>query len=287
MLDGGYYHVYHSLKEMGHDVYLYDTVNPDNKDFSQIVETFKPDVIWACLTGDFNIAPYEPLREIRKETESGRTRTFNWFCDDTWRFDTFSSKVCNYFLCCSTPEPSFIDKYKESGYNNIVLGNWHINETFLKRRDFDEKDVDVSFIGNLTPQRKSFFHNSSIDIKNYFNLSSDEFFNAHARTKIGINLSRNDNDPFKGTQMKQRVFEIAASNGLVVTEYHNGIEEFFDIDKEIITFKTQDEFEKKVNFLLKNDKIAKKIANNGYNRFAKEHESKIRIQKILKTIVEF
>ena len=84
--------------------------------------------------------------------------------------------------------------------------------------------------------------------------------------------------------MKQRMFEIPAGGGLLMTEYHYGIEQFFEIDKEIITFKTYDELHKKTNFLLRKPKILEKIATNGYKRFLKEHDSKIRLQKILQEI---
>jgi len=285
-LDGGYYHFFSALEELGHDVYFYDTVKPDEVSYSKVIESFKPDVIWSCLTGDANIAPYEPTREIKRETKRGRIKTFNWFCDDTWRFETFSKKVCNFFTCCSTPEPLYLEKYKQIGYDNILLGNWHINNKYIKRVDFEQKDIDISFIGNMTKQRKNFFDNVDIEVSNFFGLTNEQLFNTHGRTKIGINLSRNDNDPLRKTQMKQRIFEIAASGGLVVTEYHKGIEEFFTIDKEIITFETVDEFNKKVIFLLKNPKLTEKIANNGYKRFCKEHESKIRLSKILTKIVE-
>ena len=51
-LDLGYWNVYLPLCQLGHEVYLYDTIAPHNKDFSQVVETFKPDLIWCCMTGN-------------------------------------------------------------------------------------------------------------------------------------------------------------------------------------------------------------------------------------------
>ena len=110
--DSGYWYVYMPLKQLGHEVYWYDTVNPDEKDYSKIIEQFKPDLIFCCVTNDRSIAPHEPWDEITQETKSGRTKTFNWFCDDTWRFDDFSSAACQCFNVCSTPDPRYIEKYK-------------------------------------------------------------------------------------------------------------------------------------------------------------------------------
>jgi spore maturation protein CgeB len=101
-----------------------------------------------------------------------------------------------------------------------------------------------------------------------------------------LNLSVNDNDPEGGTQMKQRIFEIIAGGGTLLTQYHKGIENFFEIDKEIVTFETMEEFNKKAKFLSKNERITKSIAKNGYQRLLDEHDSKIRLSKLLKQIEE-
>ena len=280
----GHWYLEAPLQQLGHDIFWYDTVNPEDKGFSKIIEKFKPDLIYCCFTGDRSIAPYEPWQEVLKETQTGRTKTFNFFCDDTWRFDRFSSKVCHYFNACSTPEPAYLKKYKELGYSNIILGTWHANSEFYKRKKFEQKNIDLSFIGNITPSRKAFFEHITTPIENIFGVSNEELFDAHTRSKIGINLSINDNDPQRKTQMKQRMFEIPAGAGLLLTEYHEDIQRFFEIDKEIITFKTIDEFKKKCEFLLNNPKLVKKIADNGYKRFIRDHDSKIRLQEIIKEI---
>jgi spore maturation protein CgeB len=284
MPDMGYWYLYHPLVEMGHEVRWYDTVAPEETDYNKVIEQFKPDLIFCCMTGDFSIAPYEPWRTITNETQSGRTKTFNWFCDDTWRFDSFSNIACRSFNICSTPEPDYLDKYRSIGYNNIILGAWHANSSFYPKIDFKDKDLDISFVGNLTPSRKLFFDSAEISIENIFGVSNEELFSIYARSKIGINLSTNGNDPWKKTQMKQRMFEIPAAHSLLVTEHHDAIQYFYQIDKEIITFRTIDEFKKKCEFLFKNPTVVKKIAENGYKRFMREHDSKVRLKEVLKEI---
>ena len=283
--DTGHWYVYSPLIELGHEVYWYDTVDPVERDYNKVIEQFKPDLIFCCMTGDRAITPWEPWENIKGETESGRTKTFNWFCDDTWRFDNFSSKVCHYFNVCSTPEPLYLERFKVAGYDNILLGNWHANSDFYPETKFSEKEIDLSFIGYLTPNRKSFFDRCELPIRNLYGLSNEEMFSAHAQSKMGLNLSRNDNDPLKGTQMKQRMFEVPAGGGLLVTEHHEGIEQFFEIDKEIITFKTSYELSKKVDFLLNKPRVLEKLALNGRKRFLAEHESKLRLGEVLRGIM--
>jgi hypothetical protein len=88
--DIGYYNFYIPLLEMGHEVYFYDTINPTEKDFNKVVNAFQPNFIFCCICGDKNVAPFEPLEQIKEITKKGNIKTFNWFCDDTWRFDSFS-----------------------------------------------------------------------------------------------------------------------------------------------------------------------------------------------------
>jgi spore maturation protein CgeB len=284
MPDSGYWYIYLPLRELGHEVVWYDTVAPEEKDYGKIIDLFKPDLIFCCLTNDREITPHEPWELIERETKMGRTKTFNWFCDDTWRFDNFSSRVCHMFTACSTPEPSYIEKYKNIGYNNILLATWHANSNFYPKVDFKDKDIDLSFIGYPTPGRKKFFEACDLPIDNAFGLSQDEMFSVYSRAKMGLNLCQNDNDREEKTQMKQRMFEIPAGAGALITEYHEGIEEFFEVDREIITFKTMEELTDKANFFLKNPAPLEKVANNGHKRFLAEHDSKVRLAKLLKQI---
>jgi len=283
----GYWYVYEPLMRLGHEVLWYDTVNPEVKDFNKVIQSYKPDLIFCCLTGDRNIAPYEPWSQISEETSTGRTKTFNWFCDDTWRYESFSSKACKNFTVCSTPEPNYIKKYKTNGYNNIILANWHSNSSFYPKIQFDNKDIDVCFLGNPTLSRKLFIDSSPVEITNVFGVPTEKVFETHSRSKIGINFSVNDNDPLRKTQMKQRMFEVPAGAGLLMTEYHEGIEQFYEIDKEIVTFENQDEFQKKIKFLANNPKITQSIAKNGHARFLKQHDSATRLDEVITKIKEF
>jgi len=287
-IDGGYWSFYLPLQSLGHQVYFYDTVNPIQKDFSKVVETFKPDLIFCCMTGDPSLTPYEPWEEIREETESGRTKTFNWFCDDTWRFAKFSSKACKFFTASSTPEKDFLDEYRKIGYNNIMLGMWHTNIDLYP--SISDKRYDMSFIGNKNNQRnmmENLFKQNNLNVEFFSGLSHEDMLIAHSRSKIGLNFSMNTNSTPPRTQMKARMFEVPAARTLLLTEHHDGIEEYFEVNKEIITFKSEYEMLEKFKEIIKHESLVKEISKNGYNRFIKEHESKIRLSKVLDQIKKF
>jgi spore maturation protein CgeB len=283
-IDGGYWYVYLPLQKLGHEVYLYDTVNPAEKNFKKVVDNFKPDLIFCCFTGDKNITPYEPWEDIARETQSGRTKTFNWYCDDQWRFDNFSRVTCWNFNCVSTPDPNYISEYKKIGYSNILEGIWHANADLYPLIQFDKKDIPLSFMGAVTPSRQTFFNLCDLPIQTASNLTHDQMMSFFSRSQIGINLSKNDNDVLKKTQIKQRIFEITAGQSMLFTEYHKGIEKYYTVDREIVTFQTIEECRLKGEFLLKNPQIVKRIAEAGYVRFCREHESSKRLSKLLNEI---
>jgi len=287
IIDATYWSLYIPLLSMGHQVYFYDTVNPIEKDYLKVIDGFKPDIIFACLTGDPAITPFEPIDEIEGETKSGRTKTFNWFCDDGWRFDNFSSKICWKFSCCSTPEAEFIPRYKEIGYDNIMLGIWHANLDLFPT--ISRKAVDVGFCGYFNQQRTQMFElmrGSGINAIAKYGISYEDMLTFHSLSKIGINFSLGENGRVSKTQLKQRVFEITAAKSLLLTGYHEGIEEFFEIDKEIVVFQSPEEMVSKIKFLLAHDDILNKISAAGHSRFVEEHESKKRLGKILDKIVD-
>ena len=56
-IDGGYWNFYLPLLEMGHEVYFYDTIKGDAQDFSTVVDSFRPELIFCCMTGDPKLTP--------------------------------------------------------------------------------------------------------------------------------------------------------------------------------------------------------------------------------------
>jgi len=281
-IDSGYWNFYIPLLELGHSVYFYDTVNPIEKNFNKIVDSFKPDLIFSIICGDKLVTPYEPLQEIKQITSKGDIKTFNWFCDDTWRFDNFSKNVCNYFTACSTPEKYCIDKYKQIGYKNILFGQWHVNENYMTTPI--GKQFEVGFCGGLTNERIRILNSIRAKVSVFSGCCYESMFELYSLSKIGFNMTVNYNDPEKKRQMKQRLFEIPCAGSLMVTENVQNLEEFFNPDDEIITYETIEEACDKIKFYLNNETEREFIAYKGQQRFAKEHTSKNRLAKLIQEI---
>ena len=279
--DIGYYNFYIPLLEMGHEVYFYDTVNPTEKDFNKVVNTFQPNFIFCCICGNKNVAPFEPLDEIKEITRKGNIKTFNWFCDDTWRFDSFSKYVCHYFTACSTPEYSFLNKFIQNGYKNIILGQWHCNEDLY----FDNsKKYNIGFCGGMNQTRLNFLKQLNKQITYFYGCSYEDMISLYSSCKISLNLTINDNDVLKKRQMKLRIFETTCSNSLLLTENVENLKMYYEPNKEIVCFENIEECSKLIDYYLNNQSEASRISQNGRNRFLKEHTSKIRLKNIIDQI---
>ena len=290
-IDLGFWNVYVPLMSLGHEVILYDTINPVDADFDGILESFKPDLIWCCMTGNRSLAPFEPWDSVARETETGRTKTFNWFCDDTWRFDKWSSKACQAFNVCSTPEPGYIEKYKEAGYDNIILGAWHASTEICPIPPQGvQKSIPISFCGAPNVHRQQMmFHlrENGIDPVYFYGCSTEDMMLTHGASLVGLNFSRNMTDGGTAkTQMKARMFEIPAAMTMLLTEYTKDLEQFFDIGTEIVCFHDSVSLLEKAKYYISNPEEANKIAVAGHRRLLKEHESRVRLANVLKQIEE-
>ncbi|MEM6642258.1 MAG: glycosyltransferase, partial [Bacteroidota bacterium] len=113
-----------------------------------------------------------------------------------------------------------------------------------------------------------------------------ELYSQFALTYTSIDLK--DTFSLKNPLQKihLRVFETAACGGLQITHRTDEIEDYFEEDKEIILFDSQEELLEKVNFYLENASSAKKIKKAARERITKQHTWKHRFDKLLTKILK-
>ncbi|MBI5530084.1 MAG: glycosyltransferase [Candidatus Doudnabacteria bacterium] len=93
-----------------------------NNQLIRRVEVEKPDLLFCFLFTD----------EIKKETishitKNTKTKTFNWFGDDHWRFPIFSRFWAPLFTLVSTTDGQAYRKYLAAGIKNIIKTQWAAN----------------------------------------------------------------------------------------------------------------------------------------------------------------
>lgn len=131
---------------------------------------------------------------------------------------------------------------------------------------------------------KYIFKNIFFSFFNIFNKNRREYFN-------DIKSSLNDLRSYllskkTSEQIKARNFEIPGFGGFQLSQYSLGLEDFYDIGKEIALFNNSQELVKQCKFYLENETLRKQICFNGYMR-TEQHTYDKRIKTIFDKIREW
>jgi len=272
-----------------YDDYLENTIPLQDK-IKNLAEEIKPDLIFFCLfSNQFEIETLEYLKS--------KYVTINWFGDDQWRFDEFSSKYARHFSYCITTDKYAIPKYRKLGQDKVIYSQWAAIQTHQVPK-FEQYQNDVVFIGAFHPYRKWFIDclkKSSIDVKVYGNgwpngsVSAEKMNDIYVSAKINLNIGNSTSldiryllsgirpfinsirSPKNISQIKARNFEIPFFNGFQLTDYVPSIENYFDLGREIVCYKDVDEAVLLVKYYLENVDERESIKKAAHERAFKEH----------------
>ena len=108
------------------------------------VETTKPDLLFCFLFTDQ--LKIETIEHITKNT---KTKTFNWFADDHWRFPIYSRYWAPAFTMVSTTDSKAMEKYRALGINNVIKTQWAANLAVYKPQDAEKNhgQYQITFVG--------------------------------------------------------------------------------------------------------------------------------------------
>ena len=205
---------------------------------------------------------------------------------------------------------------RQIGINSMPYWGWWNPEDY-QNLDNIEKNLDVSFMGQVLDKtgRQSFINyllENRINIETFGLgsknglISEKEKVKLYKRTKINLNLSGvTEKTRLTGKfgihrrskQFKINLFEIAFCGGFVLSEYVPGIENLFEIGKEIDVFSDKHELLEKVKYYLEHEEERENIARKGREKVYKERKfdvkhaapelistiSELRIKKIYKS----
>ena len=298
---------YNNFVDLGYEVisvWYDERYNDLQQEIIQKAHEIKPDMIFFILQA--NQIEKSTLQKLKDDGHF----LVNWFGDDQWRFDDFSSEYANYFDACMTTDKFSVEKYKSIGQNNIIRSQWASLESNVKYKN-NEYKYDVSFIGGANPFRKWFVKElAKREIKvdcfgsgwENGRVSYEEMEEIFATSKINLNISnstqydiryllsnpRNILNTLRSTknksQTKARIFEILVQGGFELTEYVPSLEDYFDIGKEIACYRDIDEAELLIKYYLTHEDERENIKLAGVQRARNEHTFKNRIVEFMKEI---
>tara|TARA_Y100000590_G_scaffold274281_1_gene307977 strand:+ start:19919 stop:22054 length:2136 start_codon:yes stop_codon:yes gene_type:complete len=188
----------------------------------------------------------------------------------------FVSSYNNYFYIPNPCDPSFetLNNFNKQCPMDVFYALSHgVHRGVLKRGKHDDRESFVRKLINITP-------NVKFDVYGLNKIQpiwADNYFKSISNSKMGLNLSRGK--PIK-YYSSDRITQIIG-NGLL-TFVDEGIQyrDFFD-DDEMIFYKNINDLSEKIQKYCVEDKLRKKIAKNGKEKYIKYFNSELVSRYIL------
>lgn len=320
-----HYNFFSSLHHTGHDILYFDFMSllqthgrsGMSRRLVEVVDSERPDLLFSCLFTD----QFE-RDSIRAISQRGRTVTLNWFCDDHWRFESFSRHWAPCFHWVVTTARSAVPKYQAIGYPNTLKSQWGCNH-FIYRDLGLAPSYDVTFVGQPHGSRRAVvdeIRRAGIDVRTWGmgwesgRIDHEEMIRVFNQSRINLNLAnasvteaprggRLDRlrrllsrgvrlvDPDSGRrvpsaleQIKGRNFEIPGCGGFVLSGHADDLETYYALEKEVTVSRTTEELIAKLRYYLDQDDERAVIARAGYERTIREHTYAHRFHEIFTRI---
>lgn len=233
----------------------------------------------------------DPRHEVFSEIgQSGETVTLHWFCDDHWRWENYSRFVAPHFHFVTTTAADALPKYAGIGLaDRVIQTQWACNHELYTPAEAPQ-DIDISFVGMPHGDRVAFLNGLAerglgVEAFGYGwqgrpRLPFHQMVRLFSRSKINLNLS--NASMMTGQQIKGRNFEIPGAGGFLLSGQADGLDEYFEDGREIVTFSDVDDLAGKARFYLAHDTERVRIAKNGYERTLAEHTWHHRFDQIFR-----
>jgi len=284
-----------ALEGAGHEVHPFDFMTrfqevgraAMNAELARFVRQVEPDLTMFVLFKD-EIQP----ETIRRLTDDGFV-TFNWFCDDHWRFDNFSRHYAPAFSLVATTHPESVPRYHASGYDSVVLSQWACNHYAYDRRGL-EPTHDVTFVGQRYGDRPKIIraiHKAGFDVRCWGfgwddgRIDNEEMVRVFETSRINLNLSNSwTGRPWRRRpavgQIKARMFEVPGSGGFLLSEAVPHLARYFEVGSELETFGDTGELIERIGYWLDHEDERARAAERGYARVRAEHTYDHRFEDI-------
>ena len=263
--------------------YAESGVSRINNEIIDLVRAERPKyVMWPTMS-------YEILESTFQTIRKEGAFVIGWFFDDVCRFDDYSRWWVPYLDYVLTNDKESVRKYQELGATATHLSSGTSNPEVFKRLEV-QKRYDVSFVGSKIADRESLVNElraNDIQVQTFGRgwssgyVSFDEMVNIYNATKISLCFVKSY---CTRPQMKNKIFDICMCGGFLLCEYIPVIEEFFEVDKEIVCFRDIEEATAKIRYYLNHEAEREAIAQAGWERVQRDHDQVIVLLRIFEEI---
>ena len=297
-LNNGFIRLNHSVLEFSdRDIVSYyrrvndlDGSKKLNKKFIEVISNYLPDLI---VFGHADLISRETIKFIKKLFPN--IRLCQWFLDrmdSKWKINLkrFKHKydLMDANFCTSDPKNIKIEKNRPTYYlpnpvdesfeklknyeneyleNDVFFAMSHgVHRGVLKKGKFDEREIFIEKLRKLTPNIKYDLYG----MNNRQPVWADNFINKISKSKMGINLSQGNAVKYYSSD---RFAQLIGNGLLVFVDSKTKLNNFLN-NNEIVTYKSINDLAKKIIKYNKNDKLRKKIAKKGREKYHKYFNSK-------------
>ncbi len=245
-----------ALRRLGHEVIFFESMDRDTyADFCElnhallsVVEQERPDVLFAVVfTFEIWLETWKLIRE------SGIAATVTWATDDNWKYTQSSRFYAPYVHACATTYPRIYERYREDGINHVLLTQWAANASRLRApRPAVECRYQVSFVGTAHEKRKQWIedlHVRGIEVDCFGYgwpngpIPAEDISEIVRDSVISLNFSDagmvwDGLLPTRENQLKARTFEVPGAGGFLLTEWAEGMNEYYAPEQRSSSFET-------------------------------------------------
>jgi spore maturation protein CgeB len=125
----------------------------------------------------------------------------------------------------------------------------------------------------------------SLDQKSQFRGMIDyqtELPKLYNASKINLNVTKSQ----LKTAINQRVFDISACGAFILTDYRRDLLELFEVDKEVVYYKDEQDLREKVEYFLKNPKVREALSKNARKKVLEKYTYEKMINQMLEVMRE-
>jgi len=232
--------------------------------------------------------------------------TVNWFCNASFQLHLVSG-ISPHYDWSLVPENFRLGDYQSLGAHPLYCQE-AANPDVYHPHDVPA-EYDVTFVGQAYGERPGlmrFLHEHGINVRvwgpqweyhvvypsrnplrRWFFpppglpaschggiLSDDELIRLYSRSRINLGFAGcadTDSQGQRVVQIRLRDFEVPMSGGFYLTEHQPDLAEFFDLGREIETYRDRDELLDKIRFYLRDDDARDRVRKAGRERCLRDH----------------
>lgn len=272
------------------------------------ISSFKPELI-LVIKGD--TIPKDVITYIKRKF---KIPLANYWIDDPYRLEV-SSKLSPLYDFFFTNDINSVNVHKNAGCPNVSFLSFGCmpkihRKITLSQEELKQYGSDICFSGTVNPERAKILEClTDFDIKIWapryiYHLKEDykiikekipvdsslynkftnrqvwneELVKVYNATKIVLNIHSPQTCPI------MRDFEVTGCGAFLLTDYVNGLENFFKINQEIVCYKNKAELKELINFYLKYPQKRQEIAIKGQQRAYLQHTYVHRMKELISFI---